>query len=311
MKLRSTPPHQLARIDNEVAQTRSERLKAAFTRPGDIPRFINKYLDNWHDVVRLQYLRWQHGNTLTREVQSSQMILDLRDRGIQRTLALHGIREPAYSTAYQEALQQRNPSFVADIGANVGYFVLMALAYSDADLLAVEPVPKNLQSLRENIVLNGYGRRTTIFEGAVGDQHREAVLKISDQSNMHKLVNTGSPDHRKYETITVQERPLDWYLDELNIAIAEVDVLRMDVEGYEHQIITGLDHLPGDCLLAFEWHGYNYMDGGYELISKLQDADAKIMRAFSKWGEVTESVKKLEDLTEYSMLNLLVDIPRL
>lgn len=310
IQLHPTPHHDRARLDTWHATTWPARLRAALARPGDIPPFCRRRARQLADRVRLAALRQRHGPTLQREVQGSTMVLDLDDQGIQRTLAIHGIREPAFTRAYQQALADRDPDLVADVGANVGYFALMALSRS-THVVAIEPGPHNLAALQRNVALNGYSDRVHIKEGAVGDQHRDADLQLSPRSNLHALADARSTVHHAHEdSIRVQERPLGWYLDAAGFACDDLDVIRMDVEGYERQVIGGLERIPRDCLLAMEWHGRAHdAAAADELLGRLIDADAKLRGAYYDGAEVTRHVRAIDRVREYRLLNLLIDIP--
>ena len=61
---------------------------------------------------------------MLRTVQGNKMFLDLQRAGISRTLAIMGIREADHVELMQEELKQG--MVVVDIGANIGYYTLMA-----------------------------------------------------------------------------------------------------------------------------------------------------------------------------------------
>ena len=58
-----------------------------------------------------------------------------------------------------------------DIGANFGFHTLFAAKKIGAkgQIVAIEPIPKNLRILRKNIQLNGIARNTRIEEAAISD----------------------------------------------------------------------------------------------------------------------------------------------
>lgn len=180
-----------------------------------------------------------------REVQGSRMRLRADDTGISAHLAEHGIREPTATRAYQAALEARSDEervTVVDIGANIGYYALQpcAILGEQARVLAIEPDPENVAVLRENVELNDYTDRVTVLEGAVGEAYAEATLRVMEESNLSTL----HPDHSsgtQAAEVTVPVRPLDAWCEQAGIPLDEVDVLRMDVEGYEVSILRGAD----------------------------------------------------------------------
>ena len=160
------------------------------------------------------------------EVQGSSMILDLSDKGIQRDLYLHGIREPQ-ATRYLRSILQPNWT-VVDIGANIGYYALQE-ARVVKNVIAIEPTPTSHKTLATNVALNGYGNVET-WQMAVGDHSGQIGFVISRACNWNSVspVSTGN--------IKVWMATLDDILDG-----RWVDYIRMDVEGYELCVLRGME----------------------------------------------------------------------
>ena len=141
-----------------------------------------------------------------------------------------------------------------DIGANVGYFtiILSKLVRPLGIVYAFEPEPKNFRVLLENTsILNLVSPYSCIPEQiAVGDKKGEL-----------KLYTTGynfgghSAHMESNESIDVEVTTLDKYL----FGGQKVDFIKIDVEGYEPEVIEGmssiidknpnlviiLEHMPG------------------------------------------------------------------
>ena len=160
-----------------------------------------------------------------RDVQGSTMILDLSDRGIHRDLYLHGIREPQATRYLQSIL--RPEWTVVDIGANIGYYALQE-AQRVRTVIAIEPTPESYGILADNVKLNGY-RNVHVYCLAVGDREGEVGFCLSRACNWNS-VTEGQGD------IKVPMMTLDKFL-----AGARVDFVRMDVEGYEMNILKGME----------------------------------------------------------------------
>jgi len=78
---------------------------------------------------------------------------------------------------------------VYDIGANIGY-VSLALAKSvgpSGQVIAFEPIPKNVQYFRESIEINGL-TNVQLLEFAASDQRGEAVIRIAGNLSTASLV---------------------------------------------------------------------------------------------------------------------------
>jgi len=133
---------------------------------------------------------------------------------------------------------------VIDIGANIGYYALQPVALTeDCQVLAIEADAENVRMLRENVELNGYQDSTTIREVAVGAKERTGTLIQATHSNRHTL-------QEQFETVRsditagqseVEVVPLTKILREEGIVYNDVDVIRMDVEGFEASILKGAE----------------------------------------------------------------------
>jgi FkbM family methyltransferase len=158
-------------------------------------------------------------------VQGSSMMLNLSDKGIHRDLYLHGIREPQATRYLQSIL--RPEWAVVDIGANIGYYALQE-AQRVRTVIAIEPTPESYEMLLLNIGLNGY-KNVRPHCLAVGDHEGEVGFAISRACNWNSVAE-GDGD------IKVPMTTLDKLLGE-----EKVDFVRMDVEGYEMNILRGME----------------------------------------------------------------------
>ncbi|HEY3673361.1 MAG TPA: FkbM family methyltransferase [Acidimicrobiia bacterium] len=128
-----------------------------------------------------------------------------------------------------------------DVGAHVG---LLALPIAHAQLtnggrvIAVEPVPANAERLRRSLNLDrSLEPLVTVVECALGASAGMARLlgeRPGDTGNA-AVVPPGSAAGEP-----VPMRTLDQVLDELGTG--RVDVIKLDVEGYEFEVLRGAQH---------------------------------------------------------------------
>lgn len=158
-------------------------------------------------------------------VQGSLMELDLTDRGIHADLFISRVREPQATEHLQRLIE---PDWVVvDIGANIGYYVLMESRRAK-QVIAIEPGEANYYHLLRNIKLNGYQNIET-HRLAIGDHEGEVGFEIAKACNWNKIARDGKGD------VKVNMLTLDKFLYG-----RKVDFLRMDVEGYELQVLKGM-----------------------------------------------------------------------
>lgn len=173
-----------------------------------------------------------------RVVQGSKMNLPLADLGVARDLSIRGIREREETRLIQRLLEPGMT--VIDIGANMGYYALMeARAVGpQGRVYAIEPEPRNYGLLVRNVALNKYGNVRT-FPIGISNSTGSARLHISRHSNLHNLVSPIKPDETS-SAVTIEVQCLDDFIREQGIDPARVDLVRMDVEGWEAKILEGM-----------------------------------------------------------------------
>jgi FkbM family methyltransferase len=173
---------------------------------------------------------------IERQIHGYRMLLDMQDRGICRSLMLFGTREIDHKIILEDVLKPGMA--VLDIGANIGYYVLMELALigPTGRMVAIEPSPSNVELLRRNLALNGYDR-VAIVAGAVSDQPGEREFYLAHQSNLNTFHATGSgAKHLTGRSVSVRT----YTVPELVRLHGRPDLIRMDVEGHEVEIFNGM-----------------------------------------------------------------------
>jgi len=163
------------------------------------------------------------------------MRLDDRDT---LELSTRGIYEPGVTRLFQREI--RPGDLVLDIGANIGYFTLLAarLAGNSGKVLAFEPDPTNFGLLSRNVADNGY-KNVSPRQEAVADKAGTLRLYLSASNRGdHRLFDPG--DSR--ESIEVRTVALDQALKGLD---RKVRFIKMDVQGAEALALAGMKGLLG------------------------------------------------------------------
>jgi FkbM family methyltransferase len=123
-----------------------------------------------------------------------------------------------------------------DIGANIGYYALMEarLAGPRGRVYAIEPVVQNVKMLMENIILNKYDN-IEVYQSAIGASNGTLPMYISDHPNWGSLYRSKS-SAEAVDRIDVSVATLDSFMKDK----MQPNVIRMDVEGYEYEILKGM-----------------------------------------------------------------------
>jgi FkbM family methyltransferase len=111
-------------------------------------------------------------------------------------------------------------------------------------VVAFEPVPENAEVLRTNLALNQC-RNVTLFEKAVAVNQGQAILHLSSMCGCHSLISR--PEGATARTISVETIPLRDVAE-----LAEVDLLKIDVEGAELAVLQSLgSYRPRHVILEY------------------------------------------------------------
>ncbi len=207
-------------------------------------------------------------------------------------VAHFGFWAPQESIALQ-AMVSPGDTFL-DLGAHVGYMSILAtrLVGTAGKVISVEPTPETAAILRHNATHMNGGVEMLVHECAAAATDGEGFMHIH-------AVNTG--DNRSYdvqdgmhgEHVTIQKRSLDTLL----AGEGRIDVIKMDVQGAEHDATRGMlgilsDHRPAvitefwpaglkdagaepeDFLAIWRNLGYSIRSLGFFAAGDLTDAEA-------------------------------------
>ncbi len=122
---------------------------------------------------------------------------------------------------------------VIDLGANIGYYTMLAAAHvgPSGSVLAFEPDPANGALLARSVAANGFRNVTLVPCAAAGAT--AAVDLLLDDSN-GRLVAAGTPGARRVQAVA---------LDQLLGPDHPVDLIKMDIEGAEGLALAGMGRI--------------------------------------------------------------------
>lgn len=158
------------------------------------------------------------------------------DDGISSELIIYGIHEPLTTKLILDEIKK--DMTVLDIGSNIGYYAILEskLVGPSGKVFSIEPSPKNFELLEENLKLQKMNN-FQLFNLAIGSKNEKLEFVISGKSNWSKIKEKNDIIGKNDKIITVLVKPLDLFCEE-NL-LEKIDLIRMDVEGYEENIIAG------------------------------------------------------------------------
>ena len=185
-----------------------------------------------------------------KDILDFKMYLDLRDWGICKDLFFDGIREPESTKIFIKELSTRKRVNVLDIGANIGYYVLIeAKNINNGKVYAIEPDPRNFKYLKRNIELNQCSNIVETYNMAMGDQEGTIEFVMDKCFNLSRIRRPMDDENiSKGSIIKVPITTVDSFIESRNI---DINFVRMDVEGYEYFIVKGMKKLLKEDLNLF------------------------------------------------------------
>ncbi len=132
---------------------------------------------------------------------------------------------------------------IIDVGAYIGLSILYFKSrFPNAHIIAFEPNPNVFPLLQENIEYNNI-KNVQLHNIAIGKKSERRKLYIETSGFMAFSTASFRKDawngKQKSRPIIVQTEPLSKYIDK------KVDILKIDVEGAEHEILKELDESKG------------------------------------------------------------------
>ncbi|HUS31299.1 MAG TPA: FkbM family methyltransferase, partial [Kofleriaceae bacterium] len=129
-----------------------------------------------------------------------------------------------------------------DIGANVGFFSLLAagIVGDSGSVYAFEPEPVTCDSIAKSAKVNGYSRLHAV-QCALSDHEGEADFYCARDGTANSLVTEAPGREKRYERkVTTRVTRLDNLVAEGTIDPRGLSLIKVDVEGAEARTVRGM-----------------------------------------------------------------------
>lgn len=229
-----------------------------------------------------------------REIHGSRMYLDADDRGIGSAVML-GVFEPFETDLFARCT--RESMTVVDVGANVGYYSLLAARRvgKGGRVFAIEPNAAAYAMLLQNIAANEY-HSITPFNKCISHRSGRALFRI-DRAVAGESGMLPQGEAEREDTITVDTGTLDDLLPD-----GGVDVLKMDIEGAEGLALMGASRLLRSCRPQI------FMEFVPALLMKMGTPPADVFRMIKLHGYsiylINEKGRTLQSITNEDQIGL-------
>jgi FkbM family methyltransferase len=136
-----------------------------------------------------------------------------------------------------------------DVGANIGTTSLAAIRAGASRVIAVEPAPANVSSLRLTIADNGLSERVELVEAAASDRDGTVRLDLSPANSGDHRVRVERAHEDATESVEVPARTLDSLVEDPD----RVGLVWADVQGHEAHVLAGAERLAGVPWVVEYW----------------------------------------------------------
>lgn len=194
---------------------------------------------------------WSGGNVI--DVQGNKMWIDVNDphpnmRKTFQAYAMNLIHEEETTALFKKIV--RPGDVVLDLGANIGYFTILAakLVGPSGKVFSFEPEPTNFRYLTKNIELNRH-TNAFAFQKAISDRPGKTQLFVCSYDSGHHTINQyeGIEAYRRGRKSEMRSIDIDTVTvdDFLKDKTDHVDIIKMDVEGAEALALAGMRETLG------------------------------------------------------------------
>jgi FkbM family methyltransferase len=196
----------------------------------------------------------------------AKMLVDTRDAMVSPWLVLDGLWESHVTDWLQHTL--REGQVFVDVGANIGYFTLLGamLVGPGGRCVGIEAHPRLAELLQRNVIINGLHHHVTTWHRAAWSETAELKLHMRRNFASNSSIGSIGADAltRLGDTEKIVEVPAV-RLDDLLSDLPSIDVLKIDVEGAEVHVVTGLARILASnpaITVMFEWSPGQITDVG-------------------------------------------------
>jgi FkbM family methyltransferase len=175
------------------------------------------------DESRLKSSQCRHGH----------FTFDKNDTYVGKSLDTYGEWAEAEVQLFSQII--RPTDTVVEVGANIGSHTLaIARLASEGRVHAFEPQPYVFSLLKKNVLDNGF-KNITLWNAAVGSESGRASMPFIS-ANSYSQLNFGAVSIHTKSSRRVGVRLLS--IDNID-EIQQIDFLKIDVEGFEPQVLVG------------------------------------------------------------------------
>jgi FkbM family methyltransferase len=181
---------------------------------------------------RFVYCRLKPGGVVLVDIQGRKMFVDSRDSGVAFRLLSLQTYEPELTKLFEQMVKPGD--VVVDVGANIGYFTLLAskLVGERGRVYAFEPAPETFALLKRSIAANDSGNVCALQKALWNVRASGKLLLEGENWGANRIIDSETGGH----SIEVEMVSMDEFFENGH---QKVDVVKIDAEGAEINILNG------------------------------------------------------------------------
>lgn len=233
-------PNSIAQIEENIKELQKNQREIA-----DRQAVIHEELKK--EIKNSGFVKISENEILAKIFSGAKMYLDPGDIGLVPHLLLDGEWEHDVTQAWLSTIKPKD--IVLDIGANFGYYGVLAVQQANRDCKVVmfEANPKLMPYLSKTITVNSFQDCLIAENYAVADKKGKVKLNILKDyiasSSIHDIdqlneYNQNGAEFELESTVEVSALTIDDYCKDNGIP--SLNVIKMDIEGYEDKAYAGM-----------------------------------------------------------------------
>lgn len=168
-----------------------------------------------------------------------------------------------FDNFYKKYFHHKSPELILDIGAHRGESILrFRELFAKSKIISFEPNPEAIKSIEEKISLFNF-KNINYYQNAVGSENKivnffiykktdiSSAISIDENSQFYKIRANQYSQNKNLllNKIDVQQIKLDQFI--IDKEIKNIDIIKIDVQGYEIEVLRGMSNLIKKGLFNF------------------------------------------------------------